>query len=37
MLANNGGCAINGSKFMTQIVSKLKLRSNTGKVASVAF
>ena len=35
--ANNGGCATSGSKVMTQIVNKLKMRSNTGKVASVGF
>ena len=37
LLANNGNCATCGSKFMTRYVNELKMRSQTGKVASVGF
>ena len=37
LLAKGGSCATTGSKVMTQTVNELKVRSKTGKVASVGF
>ena len=37
LLANDESCAISGSKNKTRTVNKLKIRSETGKVASVGF
>ena len=37
LLANNGGCAISGSKVMTHIENKLKMSSKSGKIDSVGF
>ena len=37
LLAKDGSCATCGSKVMTRTVNELKMRSQTGKVASVGF
>ena len=37
LLANNGGCAISGSKFLTHIVNKLKMSSKSDKIDSIGF
>ena len=36
-LASDESCATSGSKGITRSVNKLKMRSKTGKIASVGF
>ena len=37
LLAKDERCATSGSKILTRTVNELKMRSKTGKIASVGF